>query len=68
MIDPDYMAGIMEEPVGLSNYVDLAWLGAAMGVVAGGLGTSFDESTDLRQLTHGRREMQRRPDHGGAAR
>lgn len=68
MIDPDYMAGIMEEPVGLSNYVDLAWLSAAMGVVAGGLGTSFDESTDLRQLTHGRREMQRRPQHDGPAR
>ena len=64
VIDPDFMAEIMEEPVGFSNYVDIAWLSAAMGVVAGGLGTSFDESTDLRQLTQGRREMQRRPDHG----
>ena len=57
VIDPDFMAEIMEEPVGFSNYVDIAWLSAAMGVVAGGLGTSFDESTDLRQLTQGRREM-----------
>ena len=47
-----------------SSYVDIAWLSAAMGVVAGGLGTSFDERTDIRQLTHGRREMQRRPDPG----
>lgn len=62
VIDPDYMTDIMGEPVGLSNYVDLAWLSAAMGVVAGALGTSFDESTDLRRLTHGRRERQRRPE------
>ncbi|MBB5832992.1 hypothetical protein [Brachybacterium aquaticum] len=66
VIDPDYMTDIMGTSVGLTNYVDLAWLSAAMGVVAGGLGTSFDESTDLRQLTHGRREMQRRPEEGGA--
>jgi hypothetical protein len=65
VIDPGYMAEVMGGPVGLHNYVDIAWLSAALGVVAGGLGTSFDERTDLRQLTHGRREVLRRPDHGG---
>ncbi|WP_259878339.1 hypothetical protein [Brachybacterium muris] len=35
---------------------------AALGVVAGGLGASFDDETDLRSLTHGRRENQRRPE------
>ena len=65
VIDPGFMAEIMGGPVSFSNYVDIASLGrAAMGVVAGGLGTSFDERTDIRQLTHGRREMQRRPDPG----
>lgn len=63
VIDPDFMAELMGGPVGFSNYVDIAWLSAAMGVVAGGLGTSFDETTDIRQLTHGRREVQRRPEH-----
>lgn len=62
VIDPDFMAEIMGGPVGFQNYVDIAWLSAALGVVAGGLGTSFDERTDLRQLTHGRREVLRRPD------
>lgn len=68
VIDPDFMAEIMDGPVGFSNYVDIAWLSAALGVVAGGLGTSFDQTTDLRQLTQGRREVQRRPEpeqHGG---
>lgn len=62
VIDPGFMAEIMGGPVGFTNYVDIAWLSAAMGVVAGGLGTSFDERTDIRHLTHGRREVQRRPD------
>ena len=68
VIDPDFMTEIMGSPVDFSNYVDIAWLSAALGVVAGGLGTSFDETADLRQLTQGRREMQRRPEpeqHGG---
>lgn len=41
------------------RYLDIAWLSAAMGVVAGALGSSFDNDTDLRNLTHGQRERQR---------
>lgn len=66
VIDPDFMSQILQKEATFSNYLDIAWLSAALGVVAGGLGTSFDEKTDLRQLTHGRREMQRRPDPGDA--
>lgn len=65
VIDPGFMAEIMGGPVSFQNYVDIAWLSAALGVVAGGLGTSFDEQTDLRQLTQGRREALRRPDDDG---
>ena len=39
---------------------ELAWLSAAMGVVAGALGSSFDQRTDLKTLTHGQRERQRK--------
>ena len=42
------------------RYLDIAWLSAAMGVVAGALGSSFDKDTNLRSLTHGQRERQRR--------
>ncbi len=67
VIDPDFMEQIVEKPTELSSYMDIAWLSAALGVVAGGLGTSFDESTNLRRLTHGRRESERRPqdENGG---
>lgn len=59
VIAPDYLAEVTEaEPV-LVRYLDIAWLSAAMGVVAGALGSSFDNDTDLRNLTHGQRERQR---------
>src|SRR5699024_11059543 len=64
VIDPDFMAEVMGAPGWSSNYADIAWRRAPMRAAAGGPGTSFDESTDLRQLTHGRRELRRRPDHG----
>jgi len=60
VIAPDYMATVIGEAPSWSTYLDIAWLSAAMGVVAGGLGSSFDSGTDLRSLTHGQRERQRR--------
>ncbi|WP_337589933.1 hypothetical protein [Rothia halotolerans] len=60
VIDPDFMAYQLGHESRFSNYLDIAWLSAAMGVVAGALGSSFDSATDLRQLTHGQRERQRR--------
>ena len=59
LIDPQFMELILGRPVGVSDYVNLAWLSSTMGVVAGGVGSSFDSETDLRQLTHGRRERER---------
>jgi hypothetical protein len=59
-ISPDYMATIIRESPTFENYLDIAWLSAAMGVVAGALGSSFDHETNLRTLTHGQRERQRR--------
>lgn len=60
VIDPDYMESVIKQPADLGRYLDIAWMSAALGVVAGGLGATFDDDTDLRTLTHGRRELQRR--------
>lgn len=59
VISPEFMATILDGEVTFRNYLDIAWLSAAMGVIAGGLGSSFDSRTDLRRLTHGQRERQR---------
>lgn len=60
VIDPRFMESVIQEPATFARYLDVAWLSAAMGVVAGALGSSFDANTDLRQITHGQRERQRR--------
>lgn len=60
VIDPRYLAQELQQgQAGFTNYLSIAWLSAAMGVVAGGLGSSFDSSVDVRRLTHGQRERQR---------
>lgn len=38
-----------------ASLLDIAWLSAAMGVVAGALGSSFDSDADLKSLTHAQR-------------
>lgn len=65
VIDPGFMEEILGAPPTLLQYVEIAWLSAAMGVVAGALGSSFDDTTDLRRLTHGQRERLRFRDHSG---
>lgn len=63
VIDPEFMEGVIGQPATLERYLDIAWLSAALGVVAGGLGATFDDETDLRSLTHGRREALRRKEN-----
>lgn len=56
VIDPEFMAQTINRPEArLTNYLDIAWLSAAMGVVAGALGSSFDSDIDLKNLTHAQR-------------
>lgn len=63
VIDPEFMEGVIGQPATFERYLDIAWLSAALGVVAGGLGATFDDETDLRSLTHGRREALRRKEN-----
>ncbi|WP_374928656.1 hypothetical protein [Kytococcus sedentarius] len=71
VIAPEFMSDVLGYPAGFPNYLKIAWFSAAMGVVAGALGTSFDDETELRSLTHGQRQRQRfhsadHVEHGGA--
>lgn len=55
VIDPEFMGQVLQTRASVGNYLDIAWISAALGVVAGGLGASFDSSVDVKNLTHGRR-------------
>lgn len=60
VIEPDFPTQLIGEEVDVFNYLDIAWLSAAMGVVTGAIGSTFDSNMDVRRITHGQRELQRR--------
>lgn len=55
VIDPGFMSLTIQAPAAFTSYLDIAWLSAAMGVVAGALGSSFDSNADIKNLTHAQR-------------
>lgn len=59
VIDPEFMTQQIQQDASFANYLDIAWLSAAMGVVAGGIGASFDTDADVQRVTHGQRMRQR---------
>lgn len=61
LIDPEFLSNTINDDAHFFTYVDIAWLSASMGTVAGAIGSNFDERADLRTLTQGSREMQRYP-------
>lgn len=61
LIDPEFMTQEIGEDAAFLNYIDIAWLSASMGVVAGAIGSNFDDDADLKNLTQGSREAQRYP-------
>lgn len=61
LIDPEFMTQTIGEDAAFRNYLDIAWLSASMGVVAGAIGSNFDDGADLKNLTQGTREAQRYP-------
>ena len=46
---------------GLGAYAALAWLGAAIGTVAGALGSKLENIDEVRQATYGHNQCRRRP-------
>ena len=67
VIDAQFMADVLGDETEWNDYVELAWLSAALGLFAGAIGASFDSDTDLRQLTHGQREWMRTPEVDASA-
>lgn len=59
VIDPGFMGEMLSKEAQFNNYLNIAWLSAAMGTVAGALGSGFDSDDALRKTTHGQRERQR---------
>lgn len=61
LIDPEFVSQEIGETASFASYIDIAWLSASMGTVAGAIGSNFDDDSDLENLTQGSRELQRYP-------
>ncbi len=62
VIESSFLAESLGKHGTIRNYLNIAWLSASMGTVAGAVGSSFDSNVDVRKLTHGRRQLMRYPD------
>lgn len=60
IIDPAFLSLQIEGEAGFREYVNLSWLSASLGIVAGAVGSSFDNEESVRKATFSRREYERR--------
>ena len=59
VIESGYLASQLGHGVDVTDYLDLVWLAASLGMVAGALGSSFDDEDAIRRATYSRRENER---------
>lgn len=60
IIDPKFLAMQLDGEVGFREYANLSWLSASLGIVAGAVGSSFDDEDSVRKATFSSREFERR--------
>lgn len=60
IIDPVFLSLQIEGEIGFREYVNLSWLSASLGIMAGAVGSSFDNEESVRKATFSRREYERR--------
>lgn len=60
IIDARFLAAELGHPVGFGEYVNLSWLSASLGTVAGAVGSSLDDEEAVRKATFSQREYERR--------
>lgn len=60
IIPSGYLTAELRGEAGVGEYVNLAWLATSMGMIAGAVGSSFDDSDEIRTATYSLREQARR--------
>jgi hypothetical protein len=58
-LDSGFMQTILGRPVGLGNYVVLAWVATSLATVAGALGSGLEDEETVREATYGYRQRRR---------
>lgn len=60
IIDAEFLSLELGHEVGISEYVNLSWLAASLGTIAGAVGSSLDDEESVRRATFSQREYERR--------
>lgn len=63
VVPPHYLSETLGVPAGIEHYLKLSWLAASLGLIAGAIGSSFDDDEAIRNATYSRRESERRALH-----
>jgi hypothetical protein len=62
LIESGVLHSVTTQPVDLGTYLNLAWLGASIATVAGGLGSGLESLDDVRDAAYGHDQRRRRED------
>lgn len=60
IIDRGFISAELGHPAAIGEYINLAWLSASLGTMAGAVGSSFDDEKSVQQATFSSREYERR--------
>jgi hypothetical protein len=60
VISPEFLTAQIGREANTADYLSLAWLAASLGTVAGAVGSSVSDRSDILNATYGHREMLRR--------
>ncbi|MBE0011112.1 hypothetical protein [Arthrobacter sp. AET 35A] len=60
IINSEYLSSQLGHPAGIDEYLNLAWLSASLGTIAGALGSSLDDEDSVKKATFSSREYDRR--------
>lgn len=60
IVDAGYLSSQLEKSAGPRDYLELSWLAASLGTMAGALGANFDSDDAIRQATYSKRWHERR--------
>lgn len=60
IIDENFISDELGHTASFGEYVNLSWLSASLGTLAGAIGSSFDDEQEVRRATFSSREYERR--------
>jgi len=63
VVPPHHLTEVLGVAAGPEHYLKLSWLAASLGLIAGAIGSSFDDDEAIRNATYSRREAERRALH-----